>query len=510
MAKARVLRRAKASKGRPFRAATAEISRAYAATRASRLGYTNQAISRLVYSEERTEDQLREAQRVIRTFIQKHTSGAIFADMGVGKTTGVLAALVRLYERQTIDSPTLLIAPTRVVQEVWRQEAQAWVFTRDLVFSAIHGALRSREAAIQKPAHVYLINFENVYWLLRKIRRWTNWPFDVLVIDESSFIKAPNTKRFRALAATAARFKRRYILTGTPRPRGAQGLWSQYYVLDQGERLGTSYGRYRSKYFEQKDYKGYKFELRKGAYSRIVSLVEDITLRLDKKDWLGDLPPLIKNVVRVRLPDKARMLYDKLEKKMFFEIGDAEVMSPSAGTLVGKCHQIANGAVYDTEHRVHLTHDAKLQALEEVLSSTDSNAIIVYWFKHDLARLRAAHPDGVVLTKGNLRQTRLRWNKRKIRKLFVNAKSAGHGLNLQFGGNVLVFFSLTYSLEAHDQVIARIGPTRQKGVHDRVYVHYLLAKDTIDEAILESNRSNAHGQDTFMNALNRYRNRRLG
>lgn len=471
-----------------------------------------------------------------------HATGGrgLFLDMGLGKTVTTLGAAARLLADRTIYG-VLLVAPRRVVDTVWAQEAREWEHTKHLRFSVVRGSVRQRRQALSRRADIYLCNPELVEWVVEELRRGIAPHIDALVIDESSRFKSPSTKRFRALRGVLNYFRRRYILTGTPRPQGLLNLWSQMYLLDMGERLGSDYGRFRMRFFETNDYGGNRYVPRPGAEDYIKQLISDIVITIPSKGNI-ELPSLTYNNVSIELPEDAREAYDEFERRMFIEIEEARaqaavadllgtartIEAANAAVLSMRCHQFANGAVFldppePTDEQLasglpiprgprewHVFHDAKLDALEEIIDETGSPVLVAYQFKHDLDRIqkRFSKPGKPlpVLSDGlNAAETeRLvnAWNAGALPILLAHPKSAGHGLNLQKGpGHTLVFFSLTWSVEQHDQMIKRI---HRSGQESPVIVHYILAKDTVDEAIHLAVQSNAEAQQQFLDALRAY------
>lgn len=451
-------------------------------------------------------------------FLVGAPEAALFLDMGLGKTVSALTAFKRLLVDGGMRC-ALVVAPIRVMKGVWRQEAQKWSHTRDIVFSVVHGGQKERKAALETPAHVYLINPEGLMWLFEMLTRLglteegreAEWPFDVLLIDESSMFKDSHTKRFKALRKVLHLFKRRIIMTGTPTPNSMLELWAQFYIIDMGERLGSVYFRFRERYFERADFMGYSYKLRRGADRLLNNAVKGAVLRLAAEDWF-QLPKTVYNHVRIELPTKVMDQYNEFENNMFLELMTSDVEAISAASLSGRCHQIANGALYgddrETGNRVwEPMHDEKLRALSEILGEAGSPVLVAYQFRHDLERLRSAYPRAPVMGEGDSTKHEAEWNAGMHPVMLVHPKSAGHGLNLQDGGHTVVFFSLTWSLEQHDQLIARVGPTRQAqaGRTHPVIVHYIISNDTVDEAIMDAIESKAHGQRSLLNALKEYK-----
>lgn len=463
-----------------------------------------------------TKDNLRGYQKRGYKFIKKNKTSGLFLDMGLGKTIITLTALSELLDECAIRR-VLLVAPLRVVQGVWRQEAKKWKHTRHLSFKLLHGNERYRMTAMHSKAQIHLLNVENLHWLLHMLAHYSRrkdfkWPYDCLVIDESSLFKTASSKRFVALRHRLKKFDRRHILTGTPAPNGLQDLWSQIFVLDQGDRLGHRVDSYRSRFFESSGFKGYGLTADDGAREKIAKLLSDIVLTMRAEDYL-DLPPMLKQEMWVDLPPKARKLYDTMEREMFVELDRGTAEAEHAATVMAKCWQIANGFLYLEDSlgaKVwEPVHDAKIDALKEILDGTGQNMLVAYWHKPDLERLRKAFPKALVLAdaKGanQLDQIQKKWNTGLHRMMLVHPQGAGHGLNLQDGAHMIVFYSMLFGHEAYRQVIERIGQARQQGRDLTVVVKHLLARNTVDEAMLLAQRFKADNERGFIKALHDYR-----
>jgi SNF2 family DNA or RNA helicase len=432
---------------------------------------------------------------------------AIWAGMGIGKTAPVLTALHHLSLVQ--DGPSLVIGPLRVVKSTWPQEASKWDHLVDLEVSAVVGTVEERRAALRRPASVYTINFENLPWLVEEYG--IAWPFKTVVVDESTRLKGfrlrQGSSRAGALAQVAHKRVQRFIeLTGTPAANGLQDLWGQCWFLDRGDRLGRTYDAFISRWFQSvrvgSDPHAVQFKPLHHAQAEIESRLKDICLSLDPRDFFDIAEPIV-NIIRVDLPPKARKLYRDMEREMYAQIGHHGVEAFSAASRTMKCLQLANGAAYVNDEGAWTdVHDAKLQALESVIEEAAGMPVLVaYHFKSDLARLQRAFPKGRVLDTDS--QTIIDWNAGRIPVLFAHPASAGHGLNLQDGGNILVFFGHWWSLEEHQQIIERIGPTRQaQAGHDRaVFIHHLIATDTVDELILKRLETKREVQDLLLEAM---------
>lgn len=496
-----------------------------------------------------TREDLRPYQHRASKWVRDKRLSGLIVDMGLGKTVATLTAISDLLGVEELTGPVLLVSTIRVIRGVWRQEGVKWDHTKHLRFSLVHGTERERIAALNAEADVYLVAFSSLTWLMARMGLWKfrapkpkpvlppslveldllgpppppvvkparvvevdeslQDKFGMLVVDESSFFKDPSTDRFKSFKPFIPKVRKRHILTGTPRPNELSNLWAQVYILDGGKRLGTSFYRFRDRFFES-DYQGYNWTPREGAAAYIYRQIEDLMLRLDAKDY-HDLPPVIRNVVKVQLPPSARLLYKKMEREMIarLESGD-EIAAVNRGVLIGKCQQIANGAVYSTpedellgDPKWHALHEEKLDALEEVIEEAGGSPVLVgYWFRHDLIRLKAKYPMAPVLSEAKKPEVlEKEWNDGKHPIMFIHPATGGHGLNLQFGGNRLVFYSMFWSNEYHDQIMARIGPTRQMGLASNVILHYIVAEDTVDEDMLAMLDARGEGQTDFLNFL---------
>jgi SNF2 family DNA or RNA helicase len=451
-------------------------------------------------------------------FLKERPHVALFMDMGLGKTVSVLTAVSEMFRDGQLqpEDTVLVIAPLRVARGVWMQEARDWEHTQHLRVSRILGNERQRARAMRTRAHVHVINVENTQWLFRKalpqyVKKFGQFPYKMLVIDESSKFKHPNTERFKAIKPQLRHFQRKVLLSGTPAPQGLTNLWSQYYVLDEGARLGTAFDRYKFRFFVMVDAEGHKWEARAGALEYISDLVRDITIRMDAADYL-ELPELLVNPVWVDLPERPRALYNQFERELFLQLDTVTVEAFNAATLTGKCHQLANGAVYnDPEVRQDYTvfHDEKIDALEEVLDSEQSNVLVAYNFRHDLMRIQkmvhARFPERrfEVFTSKGSDKMQDEWNDRKIDIMALNAQGAAHGVNIQYGGCAIAQFSQTWVNENYTQLIKRLQRSGQES--KVVRLHQILARDTVDEAIRTSNRRNQRTERQFLDSLNLHR-----
>lgn len=453
---------------------------------------------------------LRTYQRRGVRFIKNNRRAGLLEDMGLGKTIQVLTAAADMLDAGVV-TRILVVAPLRPVQTVWRQEARKWEHTRHLTFKLITGSERQRLTALDSKNQIHLINVDNLRWLLRVLSsRKGQWPYDMLVIDESSMFKTPSAKRFISLRHRLKHFDRRVIMTGTPTPKGLLNLWSQMFILDNGARLGPTVERYKARFFHASGFMGRKLSPDEGAEEKVLQTISPIILTLRAEDWL-DLPEVIEQTVYVDLPPRARAQYEQLESEMFLELESGTAQVLNAASLSSKCWQMANGALILEDDAGEKTwqavHDAKLQALEEILEGTGGNVLVSYWFKHDLLRLKAAYPKAPNLSgvKGKAYEKLEReWNAGKHPLAFIHPASAGHGANLQHGGNTMVFFSQLWSRELFAQVRERMGASRQMGLRDNVFYKYIIARDTVDEVMLAVQRAREVSERRYIKMLRDY------
>lgn len=445
--------------------------------------------------------------RAVKFLIERGGAG-LFMDPGLGKTSCVLAAF-ELLRRKRMVKRMLVVAPLRVCRLVWPAEAAKWKDFAHLKVSVLHG--KEKNTRIDDDADVHVINPEGLPWYLERARRsGLPWP-GMLVVDESTLFKNPKSKRFRLLQSVLFRFRRRVILTGTPAPNGLQDIWAQVFLLDAGASLGASFMRFRQRFFLES--LPYTWALRRGAEKEIYDLLSNTVLRLDEDDYL-ELPPLIRVDVPVELPPQAMRTYRELESEMRVMLEDStSVRAASAAALTTKCRQLANGAVYvdgdESQHEYgrawRAIHDAKLDALEEVLEELSGKpTLIAYEYDHDALRIMERF--GEMPAIGGLfpmheddeAELARRWNDGRVPQLLVQPSSASHGLNLQRGGRALVWFGLTWNLEHYDQMVKRI---HRQGQKKRVFLYELVARGTVDMDVSGALRRKHRTQRALLDAL---------
>lgn len=458
----------------------------------------------------------RRHQRLAEEFCMTHSHAGLLLDMGLGKTVVTLTVLHRLLYEQFALNKALVIAPKRVAEDTWSREAEKWDHLADLRVVKVLGTAKQREAALRQDGDVYVINRENVVWLVETLG--SHWPFDGIVIDELSSFKSSRSKRWRALRRVVGCANYVYGLTGTPAPGGYIDLWPEMYLLDRGQRLGRTLGEYRNTYFNPGAHKGhivYEWRLKQGAKERIDAKLADLCLSMSKEDWL-DLPERTYNTIPVTLTAAARKLYDQFQREKILpllrqadglhlaesedaETYDSAVIGDMAAQVSGKLLQMANGAVYDDNGEVFHIHDAKLEALEELADTNPGQPLLVFYtYKHDLSRIRERFP-GAVQIKDS--ETIRDWNEGRIPMLLCHPASAGHGLNLQTGGHIIVWFGLPWSLELYQQANDRL---HRMGQTQGVIVHHLVAQGTLDERVMSVLAGKQATQKSLLDALKSY------
>ncbi|HEN6676074.1 TPA: DEAD/DEAH box helicase family protein [Streptococcus agalactiae] len=432
---------------------------------------------------------LHEYQEYAKTWIVEHSHCGLLLDMGLGKTLTTLAAIDEIENIFCEGNKTLIIAPKKVADETWSAEIEKWGF--EFTYSKVLGSTKKRLEALEKEADIYIINRENVVWLVEYYK--TKWPFTFVVIDELSSFKSSKSKRFRALRKVRPKIKRFVGLTGTPAPNSLIDLWPQIYLMDGGKRLETSQTKFKDRYFRPDKQNGpivYSWALRPNAEEEIYQKIDDICISMKAKDFLK-LPPRTDNVVTIKLSDMKS--YNQFEKDLVLELEDQEVTASNSAVLANKLLQMANGAIYDDEKNVISIHDDKLEALETIVEESQGQPILVFYqYKHDLERLKKKFPQAEELT------TVDKWNSGKIPMLLCHPQSAGHGLNLQKGGHIIVWFGLTWSLEYYQQANARLD---RQGQTEPVIVHHIVAENTVDEKVLRILQGKEKNQNALLEAV---------
>lgn len=435
----------------------------------------------------------RSYQKLIVDNILYNKRTAVFAGMGLGKTASTLEA-IRQIKAVRPSLTVLIIAPLRVAQSTWPDEVRKWDSFKNLRVSVICGSAKARRDALLADADIYTINYENIPWLVEELKG--DWFFDLIVADESTRLKGlrarQGTQRAKALAKVAFKSEGFVELTGTPAPNGLLDLWGQMWFLDKGARLGKSFSAFQKEFFYPISRGGgatrwVEWKLQEGSDKRIKRRIEDVSITVNPEDYF-DVAKNIFNDIVVELPREVMRQYRKFARELYLELeGGEEITAANAAVKTGRLLQMASGAVYTEDgESYNLIHGAKIEALKSVIEEANGAPVLcAYSYRHEVDRILKAFPFARVLDKSP--QTIRDWNEGKIPLLLAHPASCGHGLNLQDGGNILVFFSCTWSLELHDQIVERIGAVRQaQAGHDRpTFVHYLIAKGTLDEAVKE-------------------------
>ena len=435
-------------------------------------------------------------QRYAAEFIITHPISALLLDMGLGKTSITLTAINDLLFDSFEIHKVLVVAPLRVARDTWSAEIEKWEHLKNLQYSVVVGPAQERLKALCTPADIYIINRENIQWLVEE--SGLTFDFDMAVIDELSSFKNHQSKRFKAFMKVRPKLKRIVGLTGTPASNGLMDLFAEFKLLDMGERLGRLIGQYRNAYFQPDKRNGmvvYSYKPLPDAEQRIYDKISDITISMKATDHLK-MPELISAEYMVQLSENEKEKYDRLKKDLILSTDDNEVTAANAASLSNKLSQMANGAVYsDDGETVHI-HDRKLDALEDIIESMNGRPLLVaYWFKHDLERIKKRFEIREIKSSEDISD----WNSGKIPVALIHPASAGHGLNLQSGGSTLVWFGLTWSLELYQQTNARLW--RQGQTADTVVIQHIIAKSTIDEQIMKALKTKDTTQAALITAV---------
>ncbi|WP_455804268.1 SNF2-related protein [Clostridium butyricum] len=432
--------------------------------------------------------------------ILDHEASGLFLDMGMGKTVSSLTAIDDLLFLSEA-TKVLVIAPKRVAEDTWSTEVEKWDHLKHLRISKILGTPKKRLEAAEADVDIYVTNRENVEWLVDNY--FKNWKWDTLIVDELSSFKSSKAKRFRALKKVRPYFKRIIGLTGTPAPNSLIDLWPQLYLLDGGERLGKTITGYRERYFvpgDRNQFVVFNYNLREGAEEAIHSKISDICVSMKADDYL-DMPERVDNKVIVELPKKAMKEYEELEKELIIQLDDEDISASNSAVLTGKLLQMCNGAIYaDETKEVISIHDEKLNALMDIIEAANGKTVLIFYsFKHDLIRIKE------FLKKNKIKGQELggsedikKWNDGEIPVLLLHPASAGHGLNLQYGGNIIVWFGLTWSLELYQQACARLYRQGQK---ESVVIHHIIARSTVDEDVMKALQGKEINQNLLLEAV---------
>lgn len=426
----------------------------------------------------------------------------LFLDMGLGKTVSTLTAIKELKYNRFQVNKVLIIAPKKVAEGTWSKEKDKWNHTKDFRVSLVIGSQQKRIKALSVNADLYIINRENIPWLVDYLRN--DWYFDTVVIDESSSFKNSRSKRFKALKMVLPKINRLIELTGTPSPNGVEDLWAQIYLLDQGTRLEKYITHFRAKYMEPNKRNRsqiFDYKIKDGVYDSIINKISDICISMKSEDYL-ELPDLSYNEIPVILNDKARRDYDKMERDFVLELEGAEdeITAVNAAALSNKLLQISNGAVYDSAGIYTEVHDAKIEAFLELVERLQGKSLLVFYnFQHDRDRIkRAIEKSDLVVKELKTTQDEDDWNAGKIDILLTHPASAAYGLNLQEGGNHVCWFGLSWNLEHYQQANKRL---HRQGQKEKVIIHHLVTQGTRDEDVMRALDNKAGVQEEIMQSL---------
>ena len=451
-------------------------------------------------------DALHDYQKYSVKFVEEHPAAILIQQMGLGKTISSLTSTLDLMFDSFEVHKTLVIAPLRVARDVWPQECREnWSHTRFMTMSVVVGDAKARVAALELPADIYVVNRENIKWLVEYYEKnGMRWDFGMVVIDELSSFKNHQSKRFKSLKLVRDKIKRIIGLTGTPAPNGLIDIWAQIYLLDKGERLERNITAFRERYFNYTRYGDQAFgtyDLKTGSEDSIQNKISDICISMKSEDYL-ELPDINYNRISIELDTKAKKAYNELEKEMILELIETgeTIDVTSAAALTNKLLQLSNGAVYDEDRKVHEIHNCKIEAFMELVEALNGQpALVFYSFQHDKDRIKKA------LSKSNLRIRELKtdqdvtdWNNGKIDMLITHPASSAYGLNLQAGGNHIIWFGLNWSLELYQQANKRL---HRQGQTEKVFIHHLITEGTRDQDVMAALGDKGDIQESLLNSL---------
>lgn len=426
-------------------------------------------------------------------FLTQNKAAALLLDMGLGKTVITLTALWELAFDYFDIEKVLIIAPKRVAESTWKSEIEKWEHLSGLTYSIVLGTKQQRENALNQKALLYIINRENVSWLIKNHK----WDFDAVVIDELSSFKSNKAERFKALKKVRPYVKRIIGLTGTPAPNSLMDLWAEIYLLDMGERLGRYIGGFRERFFipdKRNQQIVFSYKPKEGAEEKIYSLISDICISMKALDHL-EMPKLVNNNITVEMNSKEQEIYDKFKADMVLSIENKDLDAVNAAALSNKLLQMSNGAVYADDNTVIKIHDRKLDALEDLIEAANGKPLLVaYWYKHDKQRILERFDAAEINTADDIEK----WNKGEVPVALIHPTSAGHGLNLQQGGSTVVWFGLTWSLELYQQLNAHLYRQGQKNT---VFIHHIITKNTIDENVIKALEKKNVSQNSLIDAV---------
>ena len=442
----------------------------------------------------------------LKDFIIANRYAFLTVEMGLGKTVTTLTAVRELLEDYLEASRVLVIAPKSVAENTWTSECAKWDHLAHLRVSVVMGDETRRMKALAAPADIYVINRDNVAWL---VKASIGWPFDTVIIDESSSFKNPSAQRFKALRKVRPKIRRMVLLTGTPSPNGHMDLWAQMWLIDMGERLGRTLGAYRTRYFKPGRSNGhvvYDWHLQPGAADAISEKMQDVTVSLKAEDWL-EVPDLIESDIRIALSPTESKAYRDFERDQLAVLDGKDIEAVTAAALANKLLQFTGGAVYDTEHGWHSVGDAKLRALEDIIEAAYGEPVLVFYqFKHEHARLQERFKALQPVTFSGEPETLREWNEGKIRLLLCQPASVQYGLNMQSGGHIIVWYTPTWNLEQYQQANARL---HRQGQERPVLCYRLICDGTIDERVIAAVSSKDHAQESLLAQIRRLQQKYL-
>lgn len=443
-------------------------------------------------------------------FIIDHRYCALFLDMGLGKTVATLTAIKALKDEYLEIDKTLVIAPKSVARNTWTGESHKWDHLRDLKISVVMGDARKRAKALDADADIYVVNRDNVKWLVDRYNSMepARWPFDNVVVDESSSFKSAQSRRWKALRSMCFQIRRMVLLTGTPSPNGLMDLWAQIDLLDYGKRLGRTLTMYRQEYFRPGRHNGhvvYEWVPRPGARERITEAISDICLSMQAEDYL-EMPDLIQAGMTIALSDEEQSAYLEFEKEQLLQVDEAEIEAVTAAALTNKLLQFTGGAVYDSDHEWHQVGRSKLDALSDLLEATEEPVLVFYAYRHELERIREEFKHLQPETFQGEPDTLRRWNEGRIRLLLCHPASVAYGLNMQDGGRTIVWYTPTWNLELYQQANARLY---RQGQDRPVLLYHIVASGTMDERVMEALSGKGDCQSALLQRIKELRSNEM-
>ena len=433
-----------------------------------------------------------------KDFLLDNPNAALFLDMGLGKSVIALTAVAELQDCLEVDK-ALVIAPKSVARNTWSAEAQKWDHVSHLRLSIILGDEKTRERALASDADIYVINRENVVWLVERYKEWP-WPFDMVIIDESSSFKNPSAKRFKALRRVRPQFRRVILLTGTPSPNGLMDLWSQIWLLDMGQRLGKTLTSYRAKYFTPGRRNGaviYEWRPKVGTTTKISELISDICMSMRAEDYI-EVPDMIEAGMTLNFTEEKALLYKDFEREQLLQIDEDTIEALTAAALTNKLLQFTSGAVYDNEHKWHFVDETKIEALADIIENANEPVLVYYNYIHEKERIMDAlkqyRPVAFRGEPGILQK----WNEQKIRVMIAHPRSVAYGLNMQQGGRIIVWHSLTWDLEIYEQANKRL---HRQGQTKPVLLYNLIVRGTMDERVMRALKGKGDTQVSLLQQI---------